>query len=86
MDVARIASVISEQIDDKPQELLNGYVKSVATITFADFSSYCSARCVHITEDTFVEMLANNGNYLFTESEEGWVSTPVGELESELGF
>ena len=92
MDITRIASTISEQVCDKPQELFDGYLESIqgsfyhtmCMPGFADFSIYCSARGISITEDQFLDLLANNTKYLFTESGEDWVCTPIAEAEEIL--
>lgn len=86
MDVSRIANVISERINCKPQELLNSYVAISGTLRFEEFSNYCSNHGINITKEMFVEMLDNNDKYLFTESEDGWTSTILDGLESELGI
>lgn len=80
MYTARIASTISEQIGDKPQELFDRYVESVDVLTFEEFQGYCSMKGIIITEDMFADLLANNREYLFTESEDGWLPTNLDEL------
>ncbi|MCK9557051.1 MAG: hypothetical protein M0R50_03290 [Candidatus Cloacimonetes bacterium] len=84
MDITRIASIISEQIDNRPQELLNSYIKSSDSFKFEDFDNYCRACGIDIAEDTFIEMLANNDKYLFTESDGYWIPTLLDELEEIL--
>lgn len=84
MDISRIAGVISEQINDRPQELLDRYAESVGAVEFAGFSNYCSSRGITITEAAFAELLAGNSRFLFTESEDGWIPTLVEELEEAL--
>jgi hypothetical protein len=80
MYTTRIASTISEQICDKPQELFDRYLEFVNAITFEEFQSYCLMQGIVITEDMFTDLLANNREYLFTESEEGWLPTKLDEL------
>jgi len=80
MYTTRIASTISEQIGEQPQELFDRYLESVVAITFEEFQGYCSMKGITITEDMFVDLLANNREYLFTESEEGWLPTKLDEL------
>ncbi|MFA5766950.1 MAG: hypothetical protein WC919_03440 [Candidatus Paceibacterota bacterium] len=80
MYTTRIASTISEQIGEQPQELFDRYLESVEAITFEEFQGYCSMKGITITEDMFVDLLANNREYLFTESEEGWLPTKLDEL------
>lgn len=86
MDVSRIAITISEQVNCRPQELLNSYVTASETVRFEEFSNYCSNHGINITKEIFVEMLDNNDKYLFTESEDSWTPTLLDNLESELGF
>jgi hypothetical protein len=84
MDISRIASTICEDADIQLQTLFNNYVASVDNIKLNGFRNYCSHRGVIITEDMFEEILASNEEYLFTESEDGWLPISLDELESEL--
>jgi hypothetical protein len=80
MYTTRIAATVSERAGDRPQELFNKYIESVDALTFEEFQGYCSARGIMVTEDMFTELLANNRDYLFTESDEGWLPTNLSEL------
>jgi methionyl-tRNA synthetase len=92
MDIIRIAGTISEQAYDSPQKLFDRYLESIqdsfyhtACIPgFTDFSSYCSVKGVIITEDQFLDLLANNTKYLFTEIDGFWSCTPIDEAEETL--
>ena len=39
---------------------------------------------VSITEEEFVDLLANNDKYLFTESDDGWIPTELNQAEEIL--
>lgn len=86
MYTTRIAATISECVDERPQLLFDRYVESVETVTFEEFKGYCIARGQDITENAFIELLANSDEYLFTESEKGWSPAKLDELQSELGI
>jgi hypothetical protein len=81
MDISRIASVICEQTNCNPQELLNSYTAHAGIIGFEEFSDYCLTHGITITEEALEEMLANNDKYLFTESEDGWIPTLLSEID-----
>lgn len=84
MSILSVASMICEEICLQPQQLLNNYVASVGIIKFEEFHRYCASYRIVITEDMFEEMLANNSNYLFTESEYGWIPTQLDELDQAV--
>jgi hypothetical protein len=86
MDITRIADTICERTDTEPQELLSNYAESVGEIDFEGFGNYCLCCGITITEDTLASLLANNEEYLFTESENGWTPTLLDKLELELAL
>jgi len=81
MNVSRIADSITEEIDTRPQAILGCYIQKFGGVDFDGFRGFCVQHSINITKDVFMELLANNEKYLFTEHNGRWLSILLEAVE-----
>lgn len=86
LEIHRLAHTMCEDIQVDPQSLLDSFVEQNEVINYPLFREYCDQCDITLTEQEFVQLLANNTTYLFTECNGMWLPTAIKSAQLDKVF
>jgi hypothetical protein len=86
LEIQRLAHTMCEDIQVDPQSLLDSFVEQNEVVNYRLFREYCEQCDITLTEQEFMQLLANNTSYLFTECNGTWLPTAIKSAQLDEVF